>query len=259
MRILHVWNQAGVASILAKYQIKLGHHAEVIKREGFDKCGINKFYGTTIFKGGRIGFYRYCAKRAREFDIVHVHSMVKATVLIDKPMIMHFHGSELRLAGFWGKLENWLAKCLSKKTLVATPDLLDLQPDAEWLPTPIDTELFHPKQNKNNNHALFIQNWYEGKEEAEKTAKSHRWKLTVLNPKIDSFVPYKDMPNYLSQFEYFINCFSITALSKTALEALALGLKVVKWDGTILEGFDKKHDPLNVARLCLNFYEEAVK
>lgn len=34
MKILHVWDQAGVASILAKYQKKLGHDSEVIRREG---------------------------------------------------------------------------------------------------------------------------------------------------------------------------------------------------------------------------------
>lgn len=259
MNILHVWNQAGVSSILAKYQNKLGHHVEVIKRDGYDRFGIDKFYGTTIFKGGRIGFYRYCRKRAREFDLVHVHSMVKATLFIDKPMIIHFHGSDLRLVGFWGKLENWLAKCLSKKMLVATLDLLDLQPNAEWLPIPIDRELFHAKRNKNNDHALFIKNWYEGKEEAEKTAESQGWKLTVLNPRINGFVSYKDMPQYLNRFEYFIDRFKIPSLSTTALQALSLGLKVVNWYGAVLEGFDERHDPLNVARSCLKFYEEAIK
>lgn len=258
MKILHVWNQAGVSSILAKYQNRLGHHAEVIKREGYDKCGIERFYGTTIFKGGRISFYRYCRKRAKEFDLVHVHSMVKATVLIDKPMIMHFHGSDLRLAGFWGKIENWIAKCLAKKTVVATPDLLDLQPNAEWLPIPVDTELFHAKRNKNNGHALFLQNWYEGKEEAEKTTESHGWKLTVLNPTTDNFIEYKNMPKYLSKFEYFIDRFKIPSLSTTALQALALGLKVVK-QSTILNSFDERHNPLNVTKQCLSFYDEASK
>lgn len=41
MRILHVWNQAGVASIIAKYQILRGDDSRVIKISSADKYGIN--------------------------------------------------------------------------------------------------------------------------------------------------------------------------------------------------------------------------
>jgi hypothetical protein len=44
MRVLHVWDQAGVSGILAKYQRSLGHVAEVVVRDGYDPAGQKKFY-----------------------------------------------------------------------------------------------------------------------------------------------------------------------------------------------------------------------
>ena len=36
-KILHIWDQAGVACVLAKYQRRIGHDVKVIKRASFDK------------------------------------------------------------------------------------------------------------------------------------------------------------------------------------------------------------------------------
>jgi hypothetical protein len=44
MRILHIWDQAGVACIIAKYQQLEGHNSEVIRISGYDPYGINNFY-----------------------------------------------------------------------------------------------------------------------------------------------------------------------------------------------------------------------
>lgn len=46
MKILHVWDQAGVSYVLAKYQRAIcGHDVEVLKRNGFDPFDIAGFYG----------------------------------------------------------------------------------------------------------------------------------------------------------------------------------------------------------------------
>ena len=45
MRILHVWDQAGVAYTLAKYQEQVqGHEAKVIMIGNYNKYGISEFY-----------------------------------------------------------------------------------------------------------------------------------------------------------------------------------------------------------------------
>lgn len=43
-------------------------------------------------------------------------------------------------------------------------------------------------------------------------------------------------------------------LSKTALEALACGLKVITWKGKIIEGLPPENHPENVAKRIFNIY-----
>ena len=220
MRILHVWNQSGVASILAKYQRKLGHTVEVVKRDGFDPYGIEQFYGTTIYRGGALGFYRYILKKARSYDVIHIHSLWKIAPLIRKPTVLHFHGSELRSMN---PLALAMIKRLSAKLLVSTPDLLNLLPNAEWLPNPVDTELFRPR-----------------------------------NPpkaKLKPPVPYRDMPSYLLQQDVYRETTHPWCVPKTALEALALNIPV-EWNGlTIQPPLPSIHDPMCVARRTIRIYE----
>jgi len=225
MRILHIWNQAGVSSILAKYQNKLGHYSEVIKRDGFDLYGIEKYYGSTIYKGSSAGFYLYARKRSKDFDIVHVHSQVKIIPILTKPTILHFHGSDIRKAGFVGRIENWICSKLSDKVLVSTPDLLNVFPSAEWIPTPIDTELF----NKNIKGKKFS----------------------------SSIISYKDMPNYLRLKRVYVQKVDkVWALSKLSLEALSCGVSV-KWNGLIIKGkLPNHHKPMNVCKRTLEIYEK---
>lgn len=103
----------------------------MIKRAGFDKYGIEKYYGTTIFYGSNVGFYCYAVKRSKQFDVVHVHSLVKVVPFIRKPKVLHFHGSDLRGAGTVGKIENYVARKFVNKVLVSTPDLLSILMNAE--------------------------------------------------------------------------------------------------------------------------------
>lgn len=224
MRILHIWDQAGVASILAKYQRKLGHEAEVIKREGFDDYKINRFYNSTIYQGSARGFYFYALKRSRNFDVVHVHSQVKVIPFLSKPCVLHFHGSDLRQAGFFGMVENWIAQEIADKILVSTPDLLSRLPKVEWLPNPVDTELFHP-----NVDACMLAD----------------------------AVPceYEYMPSHLCSLKFHLET-KKWSLRKTSLEALACGIPV-NWNGLIIKSpLPDQHKPEIVAERTIEIYKE---
>ncbi|MCW4008655.1 MAG: glycosyltransferase [Candidatus Bathyarchaeota archaeon] len=88
-------------------------------------------------------------------DIYHVHYLLQdcyiAAKLGKKPLIGHAHGSDLRSSlnhPLWGRIVRYnLRKC--DKVLVSTPDILGIakkfREDAEYLPNPVDTELFYPK------------------------------------------------------------------------------------------------------------------
>jgi len=90
-----------------------------------------------------------------EADVYHSHYLLQdsyiASRLRKKPLIGHAHGSDLRSSlkhKVWGRIvRHNLKKC--DKILVSTPDILGqakaYREDAEYLPNPVDKELFHSK------------------------------------------------------------------------------------------------------------------
>lgn len=88
-------------------------------------------------------------------DLYHVHYLLQDCYLAyrlgKKPLIGHAHGSDLRSTlnhPLWGKLvKHNLLHC--NKVVVSTPDILDIakrfREDAEYLPNPVNMELFYPK------------------------------------------------------------------------------------------------------------------
>lgn len=88
-------------------------------------------------------------------DVYHVHYLLQdcyiASKCKKKPLIGHAHGSDLRSSlkhPLWGRIVKHNLKHCSK-ILVSTPDVLDIakqyRKDAEYLPNPVDAELFFPK------------------------------------------------------------------------------------------------------------------
>lgn len=93
-------------------------------------------------------------------DVYHVHYLLQdcyiAARLGKKPLIGHAHGSDLRSGlkhPIWGRIVRYnLENC--DKVLVSTPDILGIarkfRKDAEYLPNPVDIELFYPKPLTNH-------------------------------------------------------------------------------------------------------------
>jgi glycosyltransferase involved in cell wall biosynthesis len=90
-----------------------------------------------------------------EADVYHAHYLLQdcyvASRLGKKPLVGHAHGSDLRSSlkhRVWGRVvRHNLRTC--QKVLVSTPDVMGqakrFREDAEYLPNPVDTELFYPK------------------------------------------------------------------------------------------------------------------
>ena len=57
MRILHVWDQAGVAFVLAKYQRLQGHDSKAIMVREYDKYGLGRFYKEYVIDVTLEGFF----------------------------------------------------------------------------------------------------------------------------------------------------------------------------------------------------------
>ena len=133
LRVLHVWDQAGVGCLMAKYQQLLGHDAEVVMRDEYDG-GCCRYYGFTKFLSGNVDlknlnqlqtpsktWKRYIPLRVKRFirrvrrmilslkwywnlreigkdyDIIHVHSVWKALFLFPfKKKVLEYHGDDVR-------------------------------------------------------------------------------------------------------------------------------------------------------------------
>jgi len=68
---------------------------------------------------------------------------------------------------------------------------------------------------------------------------------------------YHELPILFNKIKYFIDRYSIKSLSKTALEALACGCKVVNYKGEIVEKLPNYHKPEFVAESYLRLIEES--
>jgi len=232
MKILHIWDQAGVSCIMAKYQRKLGHEVQVIKPEQNDQYGFLTYYNETHTDFGGTYFDDFAVELAYRFDIIHCHSVHEIATTIktlypNKKVFIHYHGSDLRTNPV-----NEYANNLVDGVFYATKDLAKYLPKrATYIPTIVDTELFYPKGIGSGS---FI-------------------RIPGLMCK------YKDTPDFYRRFDTFIDNRVVlgqqmTELSKMAYECLALGLKVIDWKNDTHAILGKEHWPEEVVKLLDKYY-----
>ncbi|MBS7606180.1 glycosyltransferase, partial [Candidatus Bathyarchaeota archaeon] len=125
MRILHIWNTAGVASVIAKFMDRLfGTKSLVVHRRAFDPFGVTT-YGE-LWDCGAKTFALKCLVLARKFDIIHIHSFDKLIPYLkflypNKPIVLHYHGSDIR--GKWLQKEKRWSK--ADAILYSTQDVVN--------------------------------------------------------------------------------------------------------------------------------------
>jgi glycosyltransferase involved in cell wall biosynthesis len=244
MKVLHVWEIGSDACLMAKAQRELlGWDSHIITRSPFDKYGHIKYYGEEIRSMPAFCFKVLCLTKTLGVDVVHVHAWDEVVPLLSahKPVIMQYHGSDIR--GRWNERKRYWEK--AEKIIVSTPDLLDGAPEGtEYLPNPVDTELFSPRPKlRETDSAVHFISVPDDLKLVRKRAEE--LKLNLLMSRRD--LKYHDVPQLLWHFQYLIDQQLFRALSKLALESLACGLRVVDWNGHIHEGLPKEHRPENVA------------
>jgi hypothetical protein len=166
--------------------------------------------------------------------------------------------------GYYKPLQTESQK-LADEILVSTSDLLLLLPHAKYLPNPVDVEHFskdNTNHNKVNNNALTI-----------KTTSGDIQKTLLycnennINLKIDVLdrtktpILYEEIPNYLKKYDVYVdirivNDKILENLSKTALESLACGLKVLNYKLEYVYRLPDIHNPINVTNELKNIYNK---
>ena len=215
--------------------------------------------------------------RNSEADLYHVHYALQDAWITSKIRsldVLHCHGSDIRVTlhhPVYGRIVRSNLK-KARRVLYATPDMAMVRryrEDAIYVPTPIETAMFYPRPYKNGGglRAVYFYKWYEQiPQSIVKLCRDNDVDLHMLAPR----VPYDEMPKLLNQYDVFVDRFSITSPSKTALEAMACGLNVIGWDteqperkllprNSDLECTDyirRKHDVTKIARQVKEIYEE---
>lgn len=258
MKILHVTNVAGVSSLLVQGLRKRGIKADLIVH----KPHSYGFPHETVLDVPWPVFWLRTLKLSQGYDVLHIHSLaywisfnihVFALKTSRAKLLIHLHGTELRSSYY--NLSTKAALQICDKVLVSTPDLLCYYPKATWLPNPIDT-IFKPQKNpRRRGEALYFRKWYEPEMKKTVQMKCDKMGLELTVPLKP--IPYHEMPIFLNQFEVFFDRFSIPSLSKTALEALACGCKVISWKGPVTnsENILRSHSLETVTKKLLQIYE----
>jgi len=286
MRILHVWDQAGVAFELAKYQRLRGYDSTAIMAREFDKYGISRFYKEYVIDTTREEFVQRSLDEARSADILHIHSRSDMVFKFrkefrnSKKIILEYHGSDIRrikkqelphrsklsdlaVRGIftYRRMRDMIlriqlnAQRVADAVIVSTPDLLPLVSNAVYLPNPIDTDLFTPDKvssKPERARALTMDTEAIDIRLTLNYCRKHNMNsdIDVYN-RIKDPIMYVDMPAFLKKYGLYIDIRYVNGkilenLSKTALEALACGLDVLDYKLVRRHGLPDEHIPMNV-------------
>ena len=268
MRILHIWDQAGVSCVLAKYQRRLGHEVFVFKKHGFAPFGILPYYGDKAITLKKTKYALKCLFIPEKYDIIHIHDLWQLVPVVralwgdKKKIILHYHGTILRRTP---KMTRMVAERIADKVLVSTKDLLQYG-NFTYLPNPVDTELFYkPSQITMNNTASVTIKGEMTVAAVEDVLTKHH-----VDVKLDPTawkaqkVPYGRMPENLVRNQYFIDLFLYKgevqdAHTLTGLQAMALGIGTFCSDYKIHYALPHEHYPENVVNQLERIYDSPLK
>lgn len=256
MRILHINDLAGVAGILCKWLRKAGHRADFISYMDDHEFSFCKYYGGKHFQDQHI--MRYVLEGLLpQYDIVHMHYSYKLLPWLYQkfhgPIAMHFHGTEIATE----TMEARIAAQKAERILVAGEQLLQYHPRAQLLPTPVDTEIFKPMLELRKGGSLMFEMAHC--DTAKALQQADIAPITIINRSTNA-ISYQELPKYLNQFGGYIDVKYhkqrglLTDFSKTGLEALACGLKVLH-NGQWLDELPEHHKPENVVKQLIGIYE----
>lgn len=265
MRIVHVWSTAGISAMLCNELRVLNHSAVCIARGGYDPFNITRYYKGLILNRGATSYLNYCVQFSKYKDVIHVHGLHELVkrLKLEYPttkVILHYMGTELsKCANNVIRKEN---QSFADKILVSTPDLLEDEPQAEWLPNPVDTRLFRNVDHGKGAFAI-CPSYVDRKRLKSKCKEYGIDDLTIIDRENNN-VMYKDMPGLFRKYDTYVDIKPYdwengeirVANSTTGLQALSMGLNVLMADGELRKGLPEKHTIRNVTKRLIEIYNE---
>ena len=291
MRILHILDAAGVASIYSKYQRMQGHEAKVIwNKDVEDKYGIYNFYKDYLINVTYGKFTETCLKEGETADVIHVHGYIDILFELrkklhrQKKIILHYHGTDIRglkkqelphrslLSDtairlkmlYRKKIGHIRAQKLADAVCVSTPDLLPLVRSGIHIPIPIDTEHFSPKNNSKGKliDAFTINSEVTNIQRALDLCKKNQINLDIeVIDRTKNPILYANIPDFIRGYRTYVdiryvNDTVLENLSSTALQSLACGLSVLDYKLQFRRSLPREHNAVNVASQLSKIYSD---
>lgn len=267
MNVLHIIDIAGIGSILSHYHSKFNKGNSTIfyhKKNNFSFT-ISRYYEGQSF----IKFRNLLIKsiiESRYYDLIHVHSvehLVPIFKLLGKKVVLHYHGSDIRMSNRSLDKKRIFSRSLADLILyndkkVKSKIITFRNVKKRFLPNPIDTELFTRKICDKTGGISYISASLD-KNKTKKAIKQIMNAKIIETDKIQ--VPYPLMPEIFSKYEKYIDIRITTEgetleeFSTTALQALACRCKVYLNDKFITK-FPNEHLPEKVIEKLNSYYSE---
>lgn len=257
VRVLHIWDTAGVAGNLATYFSRNypGVKTSVLYRRKYDPFfqsrGIVEFIG-----GGPLRFHLMTFIKSLKYNILHFHALDRwlgfyKAIFPDKLLIIHYHGSHIR--GKWEERRgHWRH---ADHIIVSTPDLLEGAPErAEYIPNMMNVGQVH--ETRIMDSAFHVK--YGAVDLASELAEERGLGLMVWD-RDETPLRHSLFLKYLARHEFYIDIRRVDGeilrnLSLTALEALALGSKVINWEGQVIEELPEIYEATTIAERFIAIY-----
>ena len=268
-RVGHFWNICGIGGLLARYLDRDFDYVSVAVDRGHANLFGHNNERTLVWENRAMVWLARCFWFSRKFDIIHVHcgiQWLKFYRLLNpwKKIIIHLHGTNIR--GRWDK-EPGLK--YADQIIVSTPDLLEGAPEGtQYLPNPVDERLINIINKgmtgiKKIRKAIHVDRFATGR--AWQYADRFGLEL-VVHDRDKMPLPHAGFMSMIAQYSHYVDVKRdfpghiagskiLQAHSMTGLEALALGMNVINWEGRIRRGLPREHRSFNVASKLDEIYQ----
>lgn len=266
MKIIHLWNTAGVGGLIARYMDRMKGTDSICymwdKWDPFDQATEKVVLYRRKGFLGKIQTVNLAIDKCIPYDIIHNHGIHGLTPWLrllypNKKIILHYHGTRIR--DKWAQFRKFWK--YADEILVSTPDLLEGAPcGVLYIPNLVNWDTINRvKRARKWGQALTVSRWADA--EARKIARDRGLILDIHNRETNP-VKHGGFLGFLAGYTHYIDIKRdfgddgkiLRAHSLTGLEARALGLTVLNWDGEIADINIELHKPENVIPILWKLY-----
>jgi glycosyltransferase involved in cell wall biosynthesis len=213
----------------------------IVRRDhpfGFPEEKLGKYRGFMKLLGADLVHY-HSASWVEKLPVLGVRNPdAHLLSLLGRRLVLHYHGDDLRKGLFHPSFK-------PDYTFVSTPDLLAYDPESEWLPNPVDLEVFRPTERPPDpvHRVGYYQppggsEYVPAREIEQAVAKLRRSRFRVETFPA-SGLRHDEMPRYYHSLRVWVDRIGVGSYSLMACEAAASGIPVIACTSKIREHLDK--------------------